>query len=69
MMAEDKKKSCPCAGVMAIVIAVLTLLAMHGIITGLWVSIVVLVLDILIAIGSLCGCCCCAKFCKPKEGE
>ncbi|NIA07516.1 MAG: hypothetical protein GWP14_07770 [Actinobacteria bacterium] len=69
MMAEDKKKSCYCGGVLAIVIAVLTLLAMHGIIAGLWVSIVVLVLAILIAIGSLANCCCCAKFCKPKEGE
>ena len=65
MMAEDKKTSCCCGGVLAIIIAVLTLLAMRGIVTGPWVSIVVLVLAILIAIGAFAGCCC-AKFCKPK---
>ena len=68
MMAEDKKKSCYCGGVLAIIIAVLTLLAMHGIVSGLWVSIVVLVLAILIAIGTFAGCCC-AKFCKTEQKQ
>ena len=69
MMAEDKK-SCYCGGVLAIIIAVLTLLTMHGVIGGLWVRIVVFVLAILIAIGSFAGCCC-SKFCKTeqKQGE
>jgi len=66
-MAEDKKTSCYCGGVMAIVIAVLAILAMRGVITGSWVSIVVLVLAILIAIGSFAGGCLCTKLCKPKE--
>ena len=68
MMAEEKKTSCYCGGVMAIVIAVLTILAMHGVITGSWVSVTVLVLAILIAIGSFAGGCLCIKLCKPKEG-
>ncbi len=67
-MAEDKKTSCPCGGIAAIVIAVLTILVMLGKITGSWVNIVVLILAILIAIGSFASCCC-AKFCKTKEGE
>ncbi len=67
-MAEQEKKPCCCGGIAAIVIAVLTILAMAGTITGRWVSIVVLILAILIAVGSFAGCCC-AKFCKPKEGS
>ena len=67
-MAEDKKESCPCGGIAAIVIAVLTILAIAGTITGSWVNVVVLILAILIALGSFAGCCC-AKFCKTKEGE
>ena len=66
MMAEDKK-SCYCGGVLAIIIAVLTVLDMGGTVTGSWLNIVVLILAILIAIGSFAGCCC-SKFCKPKEG-
>ena len=69
MMAEDKKTSCYCGGVMAIVIAVLTFLAMRGTITGSWVSVVVLVLAILIAIGSFAGGCLCTKFCKSQEKQ
>ncbi len=65
-MADDKKTSCACGGIAAIVIAVLTILVMAGTITGSWVNIVVLILAILIAIGAFAGCCC-AKFCKPKE--
>lgn len=68
-MAEQEKKPCCCRGVAALIIAVLTLLAMRGTVTGPWVSIVVLVLAILIAIGSFIGCCCCSKLCKPKEDE
>ena len=68
-MGEEKKKPCCCRGVAAIIIVVLTLLYMYGIVTGLWVGIEVLVLAIIIAIGSFTGCCCCAKFCKTKEGE
>ena len=67
-MAEDKKTSCPCGGIAAIVIAVLTILVMLETIAGRWVNIVILVLAILIALGSFAGCCC-AKFCKSKEGE
>ncbi|MCK4850797.1 MAG: hypothetical protein KAT11_05565 [Phycisphaerae bacterium] len=66
-MAEDKKTSCPCGGIAAIVIAVLTILAMAGTITGSWVSIVVLILAIIIAIGAFAGGCICTKLCKPKE--
>ena len=66
MIAEEKKTSCYCGGVMAIVIAALTFLAMRGTITGSWVSVVVLVLAILIAIGSFAGGCLCTKLCKPK---
>ncbi len=70
MMAEDKK-SCYCGGVLAIVIAVLTILTMAGSITGSWVRIVVLILAILIAIGAFAGGCLCTKLCKtePKQGE
>ena len=72
MMAEDKKKSCCCPGVLAIIIAVLTILTMLGVIgdEALWVKIVVFVLAILIAIGSFGGCCC-SRFCKTeqKQGE
>ena len=68
-MGEEKKKPCCCRGVAAIIIAVLTLLGIHGTVTGLWASIVILVLAVMIAIGSFAGCCCCAKFCKTKEGE
>ena len=67
-MGEEQKKSCACGGIMAIVIAVLTALVMAEKITGSWINIVILVLAILIAIGSFAGCCC-AKFCKPKEGS
>ena len=69
MMAEDKK-SCYCGGVLAIVIAVLTILRMLGTIGGTWVNIVVFIAAILIVIGSLAGCCC-SKFCKTeqKQGE
>lgn len=67
-MAEDKKTSCNCGGVMAIIIAVLTLLAMRDVIGGLWVSIVVLVLAVLIAIAAFAGCCC-TKFCKTEEKQ
>jgi Na+-transporting methylmalonyl-CoA/oxaloacetate decarboxylase gamma subunit len=66
-MAEDKKTSCPCGGIAAIVIAVLILLAMYNVIAGLWVNIVILVLAILIAVGSFAGSCICTKLCKPKE--
>ena len=70
MMAEDKKRSCYCGGVLAIIIAVLVLLDMHGLSfvkDKIWDEIVILVLAILIAVGSFAGCCC-SKFCKPKEG-
>ena len=67
MMAEEKKTSCYCGGVMAIVIAVLTILGMGGTVTGSWVRIVVLILAILIAIGSFAGGCLCTKLCKPKS--
>ena len=71
MMAEDKKTPCPCGGVMAIVIAVLTILTMSRTVTGSWVRIVVLILAILIAIGSFAGGCLCKKLCKTeqKQGE
>ena len=68
-MAEEQKTSCACGGVMAIVIAVLTILAMTGTIAGRWVNIAILILAILIAIGVLAGGCICTKLCKPKEGE
>ena len=67
MMAEEKKVSCYCGGVMAIIIAVLTVLAMGGTVTSSWLNIVVLVLAILIAIGSFAGGCLCTKLCKPKS--
>ncbi len=66
-MAEDKKTSCACGGIAAIVIAVLTILVMLGRITGSWVNIVVLILAIIIAIGAFAGSCICTKLCKPKE--
>ena len=69
MMAEDKKTSCYCPGVLAIVIAVLTILAMSGKVTGSWVSIVVLIAAILIAIGSFAGGCICNKFCKTEPQQ
>ena len=68
-MAEQEKKPCCCRGVAAIIIAVLTLLAILKIVAGLWVSIVILVLAIMIAVGKFIDCCCCSKFCKTKEGE
>ena len=52
---------------MAIIIAVLTVLAMGGTVTSSWLNIVVLVLAILIAIGSFAGGCLCTKLCKPKS--
>ena len=69
-MGQSEKKSCCCGGIMAIVIAVLVLLDMHDWLgaEGMWDEIVVLVLTILVAIGAFAGCCC-AKFCKPKEGQ
>ena len=67
-MAEDKKKSCYCGGVLAIIIAVLTILTMLGTIAGLWVNIVVFIAAILIAIGSFAGCCC-SKFCKTEQKQ
>ena len=68
-MAEEEKKPCCCRGIAAIIIAVLALLGMHNVIGRLWAGIPILVLAILIAVGSFVGCCCCAKFCKTKEGE
>lgn len=68
-MAEDKKTSCACGGIAAIVIAVLTILVMTGRIADSWVNIVVLILAILIAVGALAGGCICTKLCKTKEGE
>ena len=67
-MAENKSSPCYCSGVGAIVIAVLTFLAMRGTITGSWAYIVVLILAILIAIGQFASLCCCSTACKPKEG-
>ena len=68
-MAEQEKRPCCCRGFAAIIIAVLTILVMRGTLTGSWVSIVVLVLAIIIALGSFAGCCCCSKLCKTKEGQ
>ncbi len=67
-MAEEEKKPCCCRGVAAIIIAVLTILAMVKGVTSLWISIVILVLAIVIAVSTFTGCCC-SKLCKTKEGE
>ena len=65
-MAEDKK-SCYCGGVLAIVIAVLTILSMTGRVEGKWVNIVVLIAAILIVVGGLVSGCVCTKLCKTKS--
>lgn len=72
-MAEDKK-SCHCGGVLAIVIAVLTILVMTGTIKAArWVNIVVLIAALLIVVGGLISGCVCTKLCKtdpqPKQPQ
>ena len=68
-MMADAKKSCYCPAVLAIVIAVLTILRMLRTIDGRWVNIVVFIAAILIAIGSFAGDCLCTKFCKTEQKQ
>ncbi len=68
-MAEEKKKPCHCGAVLAIIIIVLSLLALRGTLNQPWVGIAIIVLAAMAGICSLMGCCCAKFCCKPKEDE
>ena len=66
-MADTKRPPCYCCAVLAIIIIVLSLLALKGIINQPWVGILIIILAALAGICAITGCCC--TLCKPKEGS
>ena len=68
-MAANKRSTCYCGAIMALVIIVLTVLMLQGVLQpATWPAVVIIVLAGLMGISSITGCCC-SSIAKSKEGS